>query len=94
MPDGHDTYPAVIRTGLGRAADTITSLSWVPMRVVSAQREADQGLQFVERRCRIGHLDGLHAHLPGGLEIDPEVVEVDAALRINQGCSMLCGGEG
>src|SRR4051812_15823505 len=52
------------------------------MCVVSAEREADQRLQLIERRCRVGHLDGPHTHLPGGLEVDPKVVEVDAALRI------------
>src|SRR5688500_4462612 len=48
-----------------------------------AEREADDLLELVDGHGRIVDLDGGHAHGPGRLEVDAEVVEEDRLLGLD-----------
>src|SRR5438093_12705369 len=50
---------------------------------VSANREADNPLELVERLTGLADLDGGHAHRPRRLEVDAQVVQEDRLGRLD-----------
>src|SRR5262245_49113961 len=52
----------------------------------SAQRQSRCRLELADRLRGAQHLDRRHPHLARGLEVDAEVVEIDALLRIDLQC--------
>src|ERR1700677_5349128 len=48
-----------------------------------AKRQACHGFQFGDGLRGIEHLDGSHAQLAGWFQVDPKIIEIDAAFGIN-----------